>query len=61
MSRELKKEIHNLQKEKTELLVLIDTLQRALRCAESVLEDNEQFDYVFTQSAKWSMNWRENK
>jgi len=58
MSKELRKEINNLQKEKKELMVIIDTLQRALRCAESVLEDNQQYDYVFTQSAKWSMNWK---
>lgn len=56
--RELRKEINNLQKEQADLLVVIDTLQRALRCAENVITDKKDYDYVFTTSAIWSMNWR---
>lgn len=57
MSKELRGYIRELQKQKRELLVLIDTLQACLRRAENVLEGHEKYDYVFAQSAKWCLNW----
>jgi hypothetical protein len=58
MSKELLLQIHNLQKERDDLLVLIDTLQTNLRAAVSHLSD-EHVDLVTqVQSYKWCMNWR---
>lgn len=47
--------------EKTEMLVVIDTLQQILGRAESVLieGDIKKYDYVFSSSAKWALNWKE--
>lgn len=59
--RELKKKINQLVKEKTEMLVVIDTLQQILGRAESVLNEGEKlkYEYVFSSSAKWALNWKE--
>lgn len=59
--KELKKKINQLMKEKTEMLVVIDTLQQILGRAESVLieGDIKKYDYVFSSSAKWALNWKE--
>lgn len=58
MSKELLKQIHNLQKEREDLLVLIDTLQTNLRAATSYLNDAQRREIESVQSFKWSLNWR---
>lgn len=58
MSKELLKHIHNLQKEREDLLVLIDTLQTNLRAATSYLNDEQRCEIESVQSYKWSLNWR---
>ena len=60
--KELRKEIKNLKIERTEMIVVIDTLQQILGRAESILKegDKQKYDYVFSTSAKWSMNWKPN-
>lgn len=58
MSKELLKQIHNLQKEREDLLVLIDTLQTNLRAATSYLNDEQRREIESVQSFKWSLNWR---
>lgn len=58
MSKELLKQIHNLQKEREDLLVLIDTLQTNLRAATSYLNDAQRQEIESVQSFKWSLNWR---
>lgn len=58
MSRELEKQIHNLQREREDLLVLIDTLQTNLRAAVSHLSDDDREKVENVQSFKWSLNWR---
>lgn len=58
MSRELEKQIHNLQREREDLLVLIDTLQTNLRAAVSHLSDEDRSKVESVQSFKWSLNWR---
>ena len=45
-----------LQKQIGDMRALVDTLQAALRRADNVLAGHEKYDYVFPQSAKWSMN-----
>ena len=59
--KELKKKINDLSKEKTEMLVVIDTLQQILGRAESVLieGDSKKYEYVFSSSARWALNWKE--
>jgi hypothetical protein len=61
MSRELKKQIHNLQREREDLLVLIDTLQTNLRAATSHLSDDDRAKVENVQSFKWSLNWRQDQ
>lgn len=58
--RELKREIHNLKREREDMLVLIDTLQQILGRAESIIKElgSDKYEYVFSPSAKWSMNWK---
>jgi hypothetical protein len=58
--KELRKEIHNLKKEKEDMLVVIDTLQQILGRSESIIKelDSDKYNYVFSQSAKWSLNWK---
>lgn len=58
--KELRKEIKNLTKERTEMLVVIDTLQQILGRAESIIKEleKEKYEYVFSTSAKWSLNWK---
>ena len=52
------KEIHNLRKEKDELLVLIDTLQTNLRSASAVIPEDKKRSITEVQSYKWCLNWR---
>lgn len=58
--KELRKEIHNLKKERGDMLVVIDTLQQILGRSESIIKELEidKYNYVFSQSAKWSLNWK---
>jgi hypothetical protein len=57
--REHRRQIVNLEKERRDMLVVIDTLQQILGRAEAALKDNkEMYNYVFTTSAKWSMSWK---
>ncbi len=58
--KELRREINNLNKERKEMLVVIDTLQQVLGRAESIIKEleREKYDYVFSTSAKWSLNWK---
>ena len=43
----------------TELLVVIDTAQRALARAESVITDEQHKQHVFNPSAKWVMKFKQ--
>jgi hypothetical protein len=56
LDRETRRRIRKLEKTNAELRALVDTLQTALRRAETVLEGTEEYDYVFAQSARWAMN-----
>lgn len=58
--KELRREIHNLNNEREDMLVVIDTLQQILGRAESIVKelDKDKYDYVFSQAAKWLMNWK---
>ena len=58
MSKQLELKIHNLQREREHLLVLIDTLQTNLRAAVSHLSDEDRKKVEGVQSFKWSLNWR---
>tara|TARA_Y100000310_G_scaffold31389_1_gene29767 strand:+ start:52 stop:234 length:183 start_codon:yes stop_codon:yes gene_type:complete len=53
--KEMQKRLRSLEKQTSDLRALVDTLQAALRRAESALEDTEEYDYVFAQSAKWAI------
>jgi hypothetical protein len=58
--KEYRRQISNMSKERQDMLVVIDTLQQILGRAESIVKelDKEKYDYVFSQAAKWSMNWK---
>jgi diacylglycerol kinase family enzyme len=58
--KEYRRQISNMAKEKQDMLVVIDTLQQILGRAESIVKelDKEKYDYVFSQAAKWSLNWK---
>ncbi len=52
----LRREINTLEKKITDLLVVIDTAQAALRRAESAVPE-ELKSHVFNQSARWVLNY----
>ena len=52
--------LRELQKERDDLLVLIDTLQTNLRTVSTYLTE-EEFKEVNTRSYKWCLNWRPEK
>ena len=52
--------LRQLQKERDDLLVLIDTLQTNLRTVSTYLTE-EEFKEVNTRSYKWCLNWRPKK
>jgi diacylglycerol kinase family enzyme len=58
--KEYRRQISNMAKERQDMLVVIDTLQQILGRAESIVKelDKEKYDYVFSQAAKWSLNWK---
>jgi len=57
--KELRKIIANLEQENTDLKVVIDTAQTALRSVDSMLKDNpEKHKEIFTTSAKWALNYQ---
>ena len=58
--KEYRRQISNMAKEKQDMLVVIDTLQQILGRAESIVKELEKdkYDYVFSQSAKRSLNWK---
>jgi hypothetical protein len=58
--KEYRRQISNMSKERQDMLVVIDTLQQILGRAESIVKelDKEKYDYVFSQAAKWSINWK---
>tara|TARA_B100001173_G_C15660165_1_gene409086 strand:+ start:183 stop:398 length:216 start_codon:yes stop_codon:yes gene_type:complete len=51
-----KREINRLESKITDLLVVIDTAQAALRRAESAVPEDLK-SHVFNQSARWVMNY----
>ncbi len=53
--RQSQRKIKKLQNKIADLNALIDTLQTVLKRAETVINNKEDYDYVFTQSARWSM------
>lgn len=61
MSKQLLKQINDLQKEREDLLVLIDTLQTNLRAVSSYLSDDQREQVESVQSYKWCLNWRANQ
>ena len=56
VSRETQRLIRRLERQVSDLRALVDTLQAALRRADTALEDTDEYEYVFAQSAKWAMN-----
>ena len=52
-----KRKIHELEKERRDLLVLIDTLQTNLRSVSSYLNEKELKE-INTRSYQWCLNWR---
>ena len=56
MDKESRRRISDLQKVNADLRTLVDTLQTALRRADKVLENTDDYNYVFAQSARWAMN-----
>jgi len=50
------KEINKLNRQKADLLVLIDTLQTNMRSIVSYLDENQK-KQISTPSFKWVMNW----
>ena len=54
--KNLRREIRRLGKKIADANALIDTLQTVLRRAENVIDaDTPEYEYVFTQSARWSI------
>ncbi len=47
--------IKKLENKIADLNALVDTLQTVLKRAETVINNKKDYDYVFTQSARWSM------
>ena len=56
--KELLKKIANLEKERYELYVLIDTLQTNLRSTAAVVPEDKKNSIIGVQSYKWCVNWR---
>ena len=56
LDKETRHRIRRLEKRTADLVALADTLQACLRRAEVALQGNEEYDYVFAQSAIWAMN-----
>jgi hypothetical protein len=57
--REYQLKIKQLENEITDLKVVIDTAQTALRSADNVLKEYpEKHSQVFVTSAKWVMNYK---
>jgi len=56
VDRETQRSIRRLERQLSDLRALVDTLQAALRRADTALEDTDEYEYVFAQSAKWAMN-----
>jgi hypothetical protein len=56
--KQLKFEILKLNKEISDLMVLIDTLQSNLRSAVSQLPDDKVGSITNVQSYKWCLNWK---
>ena len=56
--KQLSFEILKLNKEISELRVLIDTLQSNLRSAVSQLPDDKVESITNVQSYKWCLNWK---
>lgn len=55
LDKETRRKIRNLEKTNADLRALVDTLQTALRRADTVLSGSDDYDYVFAQSARWAM------
>jgi hypothetical protein len=47
--------IRVVESEAADLRALVDTLQATLRRADSVIHDEKDRDYVFTQAGKWAI------
>jgi len=56
LDRDTRKKIRDMEKHIGDLRALVDTLQTALRRADTALTDHPDHEYVFVQSAKWAMN-----
>ena len=56
--KRLSKQVADKDKEISNLLVLIDTLQTNLRAAVSHIPEAEREAVTGVQSFKWSLNWR---
>jgi len=57
MDRATKLKIKKLEQKISDLNALVDTLQTVLKRADTALKDKDKkdYDYVFTQSAKWAI------
>ena len=55
MDKATKLKIKKLEQKISDLNALVDTLQNVLRRADTALKGKEDYDYVFTQSARWSI------
>jgi hypothetical protein len=56
IDKQTRRRIKNLESQTADLRALVDTLQTALRRAETALAGTDEYEYVFAQSAKWAMN-----
>jgi hypothetical protein len=57
--RQLKLEIHNKDKQISDLYALIDTLQTNLRTATYYIPEEDKEKVTNVQSYKWCMNWQQ--
>lgn len=57
--RQLKLEIHNKNKQISDLYALIDTLQTNLRTATYYIPEEDKEKVTNVQSYKWCMNWEQ--
>jgi len=58
---ELSRRIQQLQRERQELLVVIDTLQTNLRSCTSMLTDDARDQVTQARSYQWCVDWSEHQ
>lgn len=56
--KKLMAEVQKKENQISELLVVIDTAQAALRRAKSTIKDEEEKKHVFNRSAEWVLKFK---